>query len=449
KIIMGTGRSAGAWIISSRDGNNFVIEESNGIDDTSNSEIVPAHQQYNGFLYIWTSNNNGTEIWRTDNGSSWSQLLVNGNSNGLDGTADNIKITGEMISGSPGNSILAAGPLFVGTENKTTGCEIWTYNGTTWTKDADAGTDLSSCTNENKTASGAFFNERLYIGTFHDDCPTMAGGLYYSASPWTVVTSSGFNDLNNVQLYPSYKSYNDYLYVGTLNYSGAQIWRSLSGNPYPADWEKVVDFSTITINGSQSNPQDPNNWEASSFSIPGDGYLYVALSNDLTGAEVWRTDGTVWEQVNEDGFYTGDGQYNSSVFLSRTAFRGNLFAGTARKPVYGGAQLWKVKVVPYDDSNPHMVDKEGDIIIIGSSERKGIVNPDKGDVAEIQFRGSQYGRYELRIYTLLGELLYDDSKESDADGRFYWIPEDIASGIYIVHIEGPGINTHEKAAILR
>jgi hypothetical protein len=264
-----------------------------------------------------------------------------------------------------------------------------------------------------------------------------------------VVTSTGFNDVDNLQLYPAYTGYRDYLYVGTLNYSGAQIWRSSTGAPYPGDWEKVVDFSTSTPDGTQANPQDGDCWEASSFSIPGDGYLYVALSNNVTGVEIWRTDGTVWQQANEDGFYSGDGKYNSSAFLSRTVYKGYIFAGTARKPVYGGAQLWKLQVLPYDDDNPHVVLEKGEIIVIGSAERKGVVNPDKGDIAEIQFRGSNDGRFTLRVFTITGELVHDESREMLAAGKFFWEPAGIASGIYVVHVKGPGLDTYRKLAILR
>jgi len=173
------------------------------------------------------------------------------------------------------------------------------------------------------------------------------------------------------------------------------------------------------------------------------------VSNNITGAEIWRTDGNSWVQVNIDGFYADGGKYNSSVFLSRTPYKGYIYAGTARKPVYGGAQLWKLKVVAYDAENPHVVSNQGDILVLGSTERRGVINPDKGDVAEIQFKGSGAGKYTLRIFTLLGEMVYDESKESYANGRFTWIPGDISSGVYIVHVKGPGVNTQVKLAILR
>ncbi len=90
------------------------------------------------------------------------------------------------------------------------------------------------------------------------------------------------------------------------------------------------------------------------------------------------------------------------------------------------------------------------IKVIGSKEGRGTVNPERGDKAKIFFTGSAAGEYHLRIFTQLGELVYEDTKEIESnEDWFEWIPESIASGIYIVHIEGPGIKNFSKIAILR
>jgi len=94
--------------------------------------------------------------------------------------------------------------------------------------------------------------------------------------------------------------------------------------------------------------------------------------------------------------------------------------------------------------------EEGEIKVVGSTEGRGTINPDRGDKALIFFTGSQAGTYHLRIFTQLGELIYEDTKQADSqEGWFEWIPESIASGIYLAHIEGPGINKFRKLAILR
>lgn len=463
-LIFGTqNTSSGAQILSSTDGVNFTVEESNGIDGSDNTEFVIAHQAYLGSIYAWATNSSsGTEVWKSVDGSSWTHVTGDGlNANGMNGDSNNNMITGEVITGSPGT-------MYVGVANwfPSDYCSIWAFDGTTWTQNATAGAgDFSPCPDEPVANAGSYFKSRVYFGTYHT-CSPYAGGLYYTSSPWTVITSSGFGDTDNYQLLPAYTSFGGYLYVGSGNSSGAQIWRSLTGDPAPGDWTKVVDFADGTGVGSP----DAANTSIQSFSIPGDGYFYCTTYNSTTGTELWRTDGSTWEQINTDGF-----EYinNTASFLSRTLRTltyniGSstttivyLFAGTGNT---NGAQLWKVLVdstttTPPPEEETAVLDdtgigeseaeKPGEIVVVGNTARKGIINPDEGDVMEIHFRGDWAGKYTLRIFTLLGELVYDEKKDSLAAGKFSWFPKDIASGIYIVHVEGPGVDIHKKVAILR
>jgi len=94
--------------------------------------------------------------------------------------------------------------------------------------------------------------------------------------------------------------------------------------------------------------------------------------------------------------------------------------------------------------------EEGEIKVVGSTEGRGTINPERGDKALIFFTGSQAGTYNLRIFTQLGELIYEDTKEADSkEGWFEWVPESIASGMYLAHVEGPGISKFAKLGILR
>lgn len=81
---------------------------------------------------------------------------------------------------------------------------------------------------------------------------------------------------------------------------------------------------------------------------------------------------------------------------------------------------------------------------------RGAITPDTGEKAYIVFKSEQRGRFTLRIFTLVGELVYEETKESDhGSGYFAWFPENIATGTYLVHIEGPGMNKFNKIVILR
>ena len=91
----------------------------------------------------------------------------------------------------------------------------------------------------------------------------------------------------------------------------------------------------------------------------------------------------------------------------------------------------------------------GGVVVIGSTKNKGVVNPDQGDTAKIFFKGIQTGKYECRIFTLTGELVWQDTVDNVSSGIFEWIPKDIASGGYIASVIGPGVNEKKKIAVLR
>ena len=92
--------------------------------------------------------------------------------------------------------------------------------------------------------------------------------------------------------------------------------------------------------------------------------------------------------------------------------------------------------------------RTGDLLIIGSTEGRGTINPQRGDKANIYFEGTARGIFVCKIFTLTGELVWQDSKESEPVGLFEWIPKNIASGTYIVHVSGPGIKKIKKLSVL-
>ena len=97
-------------------------------------------------------------------------------------------------------------------------------------------------------------------------------------------------------------------------------------------------------------------------------------------------------------------------------------------------------------------EKEGEVKVVmpeGAGER-GTINPDSGRPATITFKGSDRGTYHLRIFTLTGEIVYEKEQNFPGSaGSFEWIPKGIASGIYLAHIKGPGIDKFRKIAVLR
>jgi hypothetical protein len=90
----------------------------------------------------------------------------------------------------------------------------------------------------------------------------------------------------------------------------------------------------------------------------------------------------------------------------------------------------------------------GEARIVGSKDGKGTINPDKGDTAKIYYRGSEEGEFKCKIFTLNGDLVWEQTRDED-EGMFEWIPKHIASGAYVVFINGPGIKVNKKIIIVR
>ncbi len=104
-------------------------------------------------------------------------------------------------------------------------------------------------------------------------------------------------DSNNTTI-TSMDVFNGYIFVGTANNFGAQIWRSQDG----LTWERMLDFGTGVVFGGLG---DPNNKQITSFAVNGN-FLYAGTQNG-SGAEVWRTpDGVSWEQIGSNGFGSAD-----------------------------------------------------------------------------------------------------------------------------------------------
>lgn len=90
---------------------------------------------------------------------------------------------------------------------------------------------------------------------------------------------------------------------------------------------------------------------------------------------------------------------------------------------------------------------------------KGYINPAKNEVAKILFTPTIAGEVNIKIYTLRGELVWEESKVIivGQEGEAQIIEwncrnsnnEEVASGIYLVYIKGTGIDAKKKIAVLK
>lgn len=273
-----------------------------------------------GIAYIGTTNMiSGGGVYRSVNGSSWTQI----NTNGF-GTKENFMVapTMQVFKGSASQDY-----LYVGTRNTTTGAQVWRtpYDNTTpsnWTKVADFSTIDTSV----KTPTyGYVFNNKLYVGT---DGTTAY--LYESAdgSAWSKNTGvgNGFGISTNRNI-ASMVEFNGMLYATTHNpTTGGQLWRSADGDA----WTSV----TSDAFGKGNSIDELHNLRVANGILWVTGQWTVGTSAPTV---VWKSyDGLNFIQSNTDGF--GDAN-NNGGFPVVTGFGNRIYCGVQNTTT--GAQLWR------------------------------------------------------------------------------------------------------------
>lgn len=146
----------------------------------------------------------------------------------------------------------------------------------------------------------------------------------------------GFGRSSNVEVFPMI-IFGDHLYAGTINEAlGGEIWRYDGTN-----WEQVVGGGAGGGNGFGN----PNNIGVFSLAALGS-YLYAGTWNDTTGTEIWRSqNGTNWAKVVGTGLpgtnAPGFGYAANRAIFSFGSFGSapqQLYAGTGNM---GGAHIWR------------------------------------------------------------------------------------------------------------
>jgi hypothetical protein len=161
----------------------------------------------------------------------------------------------------------------------------------------------------------------LLIASFAAVLAAPAAGA--GADIWSVSSSGGFGRQSNAIDY-CLASYNGMLYAGTVNTTtGCEVWR-FDGT----SWRMVVGVGGT--GHSAPGFGDDRNTSVNSM-IVWRGYLWVGTNNyrgsavpASTGAEVWRFDGSNWEQANTGGF---DDPLHNQCVSSLCVFNNNLYAG--------------------------------------------------------------------------------------------------------------------------
>jgi len=153
----------------------------------------------------------------------------------------------------------------------------------------------------------------------------------------------------------------------------------------------------------------------------------------------------------------GDTNYSDGKLYTYTQI--GLALGTDYTYYFEAKDLWNSSATgepanPLDAPDVRIgLSAKGEVKVQGGEN--GYVNPLKGEVAKIHFWPSVPGTVNVEIFTLIGLLVWEKSKEVLGIQDFIeWDCRNtendiVASGIYIVYVEGPGIRATKKVAVLK
>ena len=216
-----TTHGAEIWCSSTGNSGDWTRAATNGFGNANNS-YVGALETFNGYLYAGTANWNrttmtttGSEVWRTNNGITWTQVSTSGF-----GTTDNNFIAALKSF----NGYLYASPGSLSGN----GAQVWrcqACDNSDWTKVVDNG---FGNVGTHRCSTLEVFDGRLYCGV-DNDITGMEVWRTTDGTNWNQVGFAGFGDSNNTGpgWYNSVAVFNNRLYIGTLNSANSgEIWRN-------------------------------------------------------------------------------------------------------------------------------------------------------------------------------------------------------------------------------
>jgi len=202
------------WRSSTGDGGDWSRVLGDEFGDSNNTGVLGL-DAFDGYLYAGTSNSStGAEVWRTANGTDWTQV-----------NADGFGAGNWAVMSFAG----LGGSLYAGTGNGTTGGQIWrcqVCDGSDWAQIVGDGIGDSN----NSRVEGLIpFGGRIFAITLNR---TTGMEVWSSAdgTTWAQANPDGFGDGNNLGPYwdNSATVFDGNLFIGTWNYgNGTEVWQML------------------------------------------------------------------------------------------------------------------------------------------------------------------------------------------------------------------------------
>ena len=213
------------------------------------------------------------------------------------------------------------------------GCEIWSYDGSNWVQIiGENGTMDAGFGNKNNIDCSVLieYKNYLYAGLWNPNEGCQIWRTKELDGNWELVIDKGFGDINN-QWVTVACEFNDELYVGTGNKKGCEIFKTKDG----INWEPVVGGSSNISSGFWSEANFYA-WSMCAY----DSYIYVGTANNY-GGELWRSkNGLYWEpiiayrNIIEARYYGADfprgfGKFFVGGFRNLLVFKNDLYLFSA------------------------------------------------------------------------------------------------------------------------
>ncbi|MCA9347006.1 fibronectin type III domain-containing protein [Candidatus Saccharibacteria bacterium] len=320
-------------------------------------------------LYVGLGSGTGdAEVWRW-NGTSWTQIGGDGLNNcwptntfetvssmandgtnlyvGLgSGAGDGevwmwngttwTKLGGDAINGSWQVSAFEyvfslnyfGGTLYAGLGASANDAEVWSWNGTSWTKIGGDSLNSGWTTNYETVASLSNDGTNLYAGL-----SATAGDAEvwsWNGTSWTKIGGDAVNS-----------SWADttYEYVLSMNYFGGNLYAGLGTTAGDGEVWSWNGTSWTQIGGDSLNSGWGAGYEGV-YSMTNDSInLYAGLGNNAGDNEVWRWNGTSWTQIGGDGLNSGFSNTHISV-NSMIYGNGTLYGGLNSSSATLSGQVW-------------------------------------------------------------------------------------------------------------
>jgi len=211
----------------------------------NNNMVIPLGVFNNKLLVCIANNVSGLSIYSFD-GANWSQLIGQGSA----GTS-----TGPGFGDSHNETIEQShevrydGKLILPVMNGTSGLQVYSYDGTDFTRIGQAGAGSWDSYQKHGYCDVSYGEGLLYMGTTHRFGGP--GQLWsYNGSSWTQVSTSGA-DANTRTYFPLARG--EDLYLGTNNASGGRVYKKTGGSLTPICDPGIGDTANYVVTITSSN----------------------------------------------------------------------------------------------------------------------------------------------------------------------------------------------------